>query len=80
MKKIFEQESMDVLRTAGFFLGAIIYFALFGFMWGVVLCFYLVMFFFTLPLVWKQTSGKDNKIVVLLLALWWSLPILTLLF
>lgn len=82
MRKIFkfEQESVDVLRTVGFFLGVIIYFALFGFMWGVILIFYFLMFFFALPLVWGNSSNKNDKITLLLLGLWWLLPILTLFF
>jgi hypothetical protein len=80
MKKYFEQESIEALRTAGFFLGALVYFNIFGFMWGVILCFYLLMFFFALPLVWKQSLQKSDKVGLIWLGLWWLLPILTLLF
>jgi hypothetical protein len=80
MKKLFEQESIEALETAGFIFGAMVYSALFGFMWGMVLLFYLAMFFFIMPLVWKQSSHKNEKIGLLLLGLWWLLPIFTLLF
>lgn len=76
MRKILEQESIEAIRTAGFFFGVIIYFGLFGFMWGVILLFYLAMFFFAMPLVRKEQAQKSDKISLILLGLWWLLPIL----
>lgn len=80
MKKLLEQESVEALRTAVLVLGAIVYFALFGFMWGMVLFFYLATFFFALPLAWKQNSKKANHIGLIALGIWWLLPLLTLFF
>lgn len=80
MKKYLKDESLESLKTIGFFLLVAVYFGIFGLEWGMILFIYLITFFFAVPSIWKQSSQKGDKVSLILFVLWWMLPFIILLF